>query len=173
MHTYATRTDNAIASLFFNVRPHEGYEWWLPNGWPLTCGRASCYHDSCRAWPPAQLKPAAVSFSLLDGTRLTPHERDKHENVYDKHARYDEGRAEPGGANLSRYLQMNPAAEIEKEVTEPTKLNNQTAGIASRPVSGVQLPVSEGAALLVVEQVERRAFPEPLELGRGERVIQP
>jgi hypothetical protein len=40
----------------------------LPNGWPLSCGRARCYHAAYRARPPALLRPAAVSFSgLLDG----------------------------------------------------------------------------------------------------------
>jgi hypothetical protein len=38
---------------------------WPPNGWPLSCGRAQCYHDSIRAPPPALLEPAAVSFSGL------------------------------------------------------------------------------------------------------------
>ena len=43
----------------------------LHNGWPLSCGRAKAYHDSCRSIPPARRKPAAVSFSgLLDGQRV-------------------------------------------------------------------------------------------------------
>lgn len=40
------------------------------NGWPLSCGRALCYHATHRAPRFARLKPAAVSFSgLLAGKR--------------------------------------------------------------------------------------------------------
>jgi hypothetical protein len=34
-----------------------------PNGWPLSCGRARCYHATCRATPLACPKPAADSCS--------------------------------------------------------------------------------------------------------------
>ena len=80
------------------------------------------------------LKPAAVSCSgVLDGTRLTAHKKDEDENVNDKHARYDESRAEPGGAKLSRYLQANAAAEIEKEITEPHAIEQPDRGDREPP----------------------------------------
>jgi len=42
------------------------------NGWPLSCGRARCYHAAYRARPFAGLKLAAGSFSgLLGGGLLT------------------------------------------------------------------------------------------------------
>jgi hypothetical protein len=44
-----------------------------PNGSPLSCGRAQCYHATYRARALAQLKPAAVSFSgLLGGVSREP-----------------------------------------------------------------------------------------------------
>ena len=51
------------------AEPYSGGEQEPPyNGWPLSCGRARCYHDPCRPRTLAQLKPAAGSFSgLLDG----------------------------------------------------------------------------------------------------------
>ena len=64
---------------------------------------------------PRRLPPKARKVgSGLDGTRLTPHKSDEDEKVNDEHARHDEGRTEPRGAELRRHLQANSAAEIEK-----------------------------------------------------------
>ena len=67
-------------------------------------------------------------YGLLDGTRPTPHKKDKDENVNDEHARHDEGRTEPRGAKLRRHLQANAAAEIEKQVTEPHEIEQPDRG---------------------------------------------
>jgi hypothetical protein len=60
--------------------------------------------------------------AVSDRTVLIPHKKDEDENVNDQHARHDEGRTEPGGAKLRRYLKTNAAAEIEKQVTEPHEI---------------------------------------------------
>ena len=48
------------------------------NGWPLSCGRARCYHDACRPRRLALPRLAADSFSgLLAGVPASACTRDK------------------------------------------------------------------------------------------------
>src|SRR5712691_11316776 len=69
----------------------------------------------------------------LGGIRLTPHKKDEDENVNDKHGRHNEGRSEPRGAKLRRYLQASSSAEIEKQVTEPHEIEQPDRGDREPP----------------------------------------
>ena len=84
------------------------------NGQPALLRPAEGLANPCRHCPPSRTSTSDRSSTASNVGSIAAREKNEHENVNDEHARHDEGRTEPRGAELRRHLQANSAAEIEK-----------------------------------------------------------